>query len=143
MSKKKRDIPLEVIERWLKDEDWRVRTAAMNACKANNIPIPVIRTIEPPKMVYKKCVGGIIVVASIPQDAQVRGSVGHKCRASKAIIKEIIGDLFGYTVGISKFDLKTTYYVGDEIEIDDFDFRNKECSTGFHFFCTKEEAERY
>lgn len=49
----------------------RLRAAAMNACKANNIPIPVIRTIEPPEKVYKKCIGGIIVVASIPKDAQV------------------------------------------------------------------------
>ena len=138
-----REVPLEVIERWLKDESWRVRAAAMNACKANNIPIPVIRTIEPPKLVYKKCVGGIIVVASIPQDAQVRGSIGHKCRASKAVIKEIIGDLCGEPVGISKYDLRTLYYAGDDVEIDNFDLSNEECSTGFHFFCTIEEARSY
>lgn len=121
----------------------RLRAAAMNACKANNIPIPVIRTIEPPEKVYKKCIGGIIVVASIPKDAQVRGSVGHKCRASKAVIVDIIGDLCGEQVGISKYDLKTLYYAGDEVEIDNFDFSNEECSTGFHFFCTIEEARRY
>ena len=138
-----REVPLEVIERWLKDDSWRVRAAAMNACKVNNMPIPVIRTIEPPKLVYKKCVGGIIVVASIPQDAQVRGSIGHKCRASKAVIKEIIGDLCGERVGISKYDLRTLYYAGDEVEIDNFDFSNEECSTGFHFFCTIEEARNY
>lgn len=100
----------------MKDEDWRVRAAAMNACKANNIPVPVIRTIEPPELVYKKCIGGIIVVASIPKDAQVRGSVGHKCRASKAVIKEIIGDLCGEQVGISKYDLRTLYYAGSSLE---------------------------
>ena len=138
-----REVPVEVIERWLKDESWRVRAAAMNACKANNIPVPVIRTIEPPEKVYKKCVGGIIVVASIPKDAQIRGNVGHKCRASKAVIVEIIGDLCGEQVGISKYDLKTLYYAGDEVEIDNFDFSDEECSTGFHFFCTIEEARRY
>ena len=138
-----REVPLEVIEQGLKDEDCDVRAAAMNACKANNIPIPVIRTIEPPKLVYKKCVGGIIVVASIPQDAQVRGSIGHKCRASKAVIKEIIGDLCGEPVGISKYDLRTLYYAGDDVEIDNFDLSNEECSTGFHFFCTIEEARSY
>ena len=115
----------------------------MNACKADSIPIPVIRTFEPPKLVYKKCVGGIIVVASIPQDAQVRGSVGHKCRASKAVIKEIIGDLYGEQVGISRYDLKTLYYVGDHVEIGNFDISDEECSTGFHFFCTIEEARSY
>ena len=138
-----REVPLEVIEQGLKDDDCDVRAAAMNACKVNNMPIPVIRTIEPPKLVYKKCVGGIIVVASIPQDAQVRGSIGHKCRASKAVIKEIIGDLCGERVGISKYDLRTLYYAGDEVEIDNFDFSNEECSTGFHFFCTIEEARSY
>lgn len=25
-----RNLPLDIIERWLKDEDWRVRAAAMN-----------------------------------------------------------------------------------------------------------------
>ncbi len=138
-----REVPLEVIERWLKDEDCDVRAAAMNACKANNIPIPVIRTIEPPELVYKKCIGDIIVVASIPKDAQIRGSFGHKCRASKAVIKEIIGDLCGEQVGISKYDLKTLYYAGDEVEIDNFDYSDEKCSTGFHFFNTIEEARRY
>lgn len=143
MTNNKHEAPLEVIEQGLKDEDCDVRAAAMNACKANNIQIPVIRTIEPPKLVYKKCVGGIIVVASIPQDAQVRGSVGHKCRASKAVIKEIIGDLCGDPVGISKYDMRTLYYTGDKVEIDNFDFSDEGCSTGFHFFCTREEAEIY
>ena len=66
-----------------------------------------------------------------------------QCRASKAVIKEIIGDLCGEQVGISKYDLRTLYYAGDEVEIDNFDFSNEECSTGFHFFCTIEEARRY
>ncbi len=138
-----REVPLEVIEQGLKDADWHVRAAAMNACQINNLPIPIIRTIEPPERVYKKCVGGIIVVASIPKDAQVRGGFGHKCRASKAVIEKIIGDLCGEQVGISKYDLKTLYYAGDEVEIFDFDFSNEECSTGFHFFCTIEEARNY
>lgn len=143
MSDHKRTPSLEVIERWLKDESWRVRAAAMNACKVNGLPIPVIWTIEPPEQVYKKCIGGIIVIAEIPKDAQVRGNFGCKCRASKAIIKDVIGDLCGEPVGISKFDLKTLYYAGDEVEIDNFDYSNAECSTGFHFFNTIEEARRY
>ena len=136
-----KDVPLEVIERWLKDSDWRVRTAAMNACQGKEIPI--IRTIEPPAEVYKKCFGGVIVCASIPADAQVRGAYGHKCRASKAVITRVIGYVAGEPVGISNYDRKTTYYEGDEVEITDFDYSDKECSTGFHFFCTREEAEIY
>lgn len=143
MTRSKKEISLETIERWLHAGDWRVRAATMNACQANGLPVPIIRTIEPPKLVYKKCIDGIIVVASIPDGAQVRGSIGNKCRANKAIIKEVIGDLCGEKVGISKCDLKTLYFEGDEVEVEDFDFSDEECSTGFHFFCTREEAERY
>ena len=139
---KKRMLSVEIIERGLKDGDCYVRTAAMNACKGR-ADIPLIRTIEPPKTVYKKCCGGVIVCAEIPADAQVRGEYGKKCRASKAKITNIIGDFGGEKVGVSTWDRKTTYFIGDEIEIKDFDFSFAECSTGFHFFCTQEETENY
>ena len=135
-----RDVPLEVIERGLKDSDYDVRAAAMNLCEKNGVPIPPIRMIEPPALVYKKCLADVIVVAEIPPDAQIRGAYGCKCRASKAIIKEIIGDFCGEKVGISRYDRTTSYYVGDEVIIEDFDLSDEECSTGFHFFCTKQEA---
>jgi len=138
-----KDVPLETIEKWLKDPDWRVRAAAMNACKKNGISIPIIRTIEPPESVYKKCVADVIVVAHIPDDAHVRGAVGKKCRASKAIITDVIGTFAGEKVGISIWDKKTTYFIGDEVEVENFDMSDEECSTGFHFFCTREEAEKY
>ena len=138
-----RDVPLNVIERWLKDSDWRVRTAAMNACKFNGYEIPIIRTIEPPEVVFKKCIGNVIICAVIPKDAQVRGSFGEKCRASKAIITDIIGDIMGEKVGISKYNPKCVYYIGDEVVIDDFDYSNEECSRGYHFFCTLLEAKNY
>ena len=138
-----KDVPLDIIEKGLKDSDCDVRSAAMNACQKNGIPIPVIRTIEPPALVYKKCLVGIIVVAEIPKNAQVRGKVNAKCRASEAIIVDIIGDICGEKVGISKHDSKTIYEIGDHVVVDDFDYSNEECSTGYHFFCTREEAEKY
>ena len=138
-----RDVPLEVIEKGLNDSDYDVRKAAMNACKKAGIPIPTIRTIEPPQKVYKKCVGGVIVVAEIPKDAQVRGETTGKCRTNKAKIIDIIGDFAGEKVGISIWDKTTTYFIGDDIEIDDFDMSDEECSTGFHFFCTIEQAQNY
>ena len=136
------DIPLEVIERGLTDSDYDVRIAAMNACNGRS-DIPVMRTIEPPKTVYKKCLGGVIACAKIPDNAQIRGSYGSKCRTNKAVITDIIGDFCGEKVGISSFDKKTTYYVGDEIEIENFDYSCNEYSTGFHFFCTLKEAKEY
>ena len=138
-----KDVPIETIEKGLKDPDCDVLAAAMNACKKNGIPVPITRTIEPPESVYKKCVADVIVVAHIPDDAHVRGAVGKKCRASKAIITDVIGTFAGEKVGISIRDKKTTYFIGDEVEVENFDMSDKECSTGFHFFCTREEAEKY
>ena len=138
-----RDVPIEIIERGLKDEDWRVRDAAMHACKINGLPVPVIRTIEPPRRVYKKCLNGVIAIAEIPSRAQIRGSLRGKCRTDRAKIVEIDGEICGEQVGISLYDLKTTYFIGDSVEIDNFDYSDKECSTGFHFFCSIDDAIKY
>ena len=170
--KSKKLIPLDVIQTWLRDPGWRVRTAAMNACSGREVPLDVIQTglrdpdcdvrtaamqiakdrgidippyrsIEPPELVYKKCAAGVIVVAHIPEDAEVRGRRGGKCRANKAVIVEIIGTFCGEPVGISQYDGTTWYYKGDVVEVEDFDLSDTECSTGYHFFCTREEAEAY
>ena len=138
-----KDVPIETIERWLKDSDWSVRKAAMNAAKSKGIVVSPTRTIEPPKTVYKKCVGGVIICASMPNDAAVRGKKSGKCRTNSAVITKVIGDYCGEPVGISMWDKTTTYYEGDEIFVEDFDLSDEECSTGFHFFCTKAAAERY
>ena len=135
-----KNLPLDIIERGLKDDDWRVRQAAMKIAGERGLPT---RIIDPPEKVYKKCLNGVIIVASIPKDAHVRGSYNSKCRASKAIITDIIGDFYGQKIGISIYDSNTCYEIGDEIEIDNFDMSEDECASGFHFFCTKEQAEKY
>ena len=138
-----KDVPIEIIENGLKDPDWRVRSAATKIAKERGISVPVYRSFEPPERVYKKCVGGVIVAAEIPQDAEVRGKPGQKCRASKAKIVEVFGDIFGVNVGVSLYDGSVWYFEGNEIEIDNFDPSDAECSRGYHFFCTREEAEDY
>lgn len=138
----KREVPLEVIERGLKDAGWRVRQAAYKIAKEHGMDV-CLRTFDPPALVYKKCVANVIVVAKIPEDAEVRGNPEGKCRTNKAEIVEIIGDFCGEPVGISKFDGTTWYYAGDIVEVEDFDYSNEECSTGFHFFCTRAQAETY
>ena len=140
-----KDIPLDIIKQGLSDGDCDVRTAAMKYIKDNhieNVYIPY-RTIEPPKKVYKKCMGDVIIVAEIPKDAEVRGSYNNKCRTNKAKIIDIIGTFGGTQVGVSIYDMTTTYFVGDDVYIDDFDLSNEECSTGFHFFCDMEQAKNY
>lgn len=125
----------------LKDEDWRVRSAAMNACQGKGVPL--YRMVNPEENVYKKCLNNVIVVAQIPPDAQTRGGEGRKCRANKAKIVDIIGDLCGEKIGLSTYDNNTTYEIGDEVFIPDFDYSEEECAPGFHFFLTLEEAQNY
>lgn len=127
----------------LKDSDCDVRQAAMNACIRLGYEIPLIRTIEPPKLVYKKCFNNIIVIAEIPKDAQIRGTLNGKCRANKAIIKQVCGEICGFNIGISLHNPKIFYEVGDIIEIENFDYSDEECASGYHFFCDRKLAENY
>jgi len=135
------DIPPEVIGRWMQDCNAYVRQAAINFCnRYGGIPIPLVRTFEPPETVYKRCCGGKIVCATVPKTAQVRGPCCGRCRCDKATITDVSGD---DKTATSIYDDKTKYAPGDEVDIDDFDLSDEECAPGFHFFCTKEEAEKY
>ena len=118
-----------------------VRAEAVKAYDAEFLPI--IRAFEPPEYVYKKCVSGVMVVAKITDDAQIRGTRQHVGRASKAEIVDVIGDFFGEKVGVSHFDHETTYRIGDTVTVDNFDMTEGVRETGFYFFSRREEAERY
>ena len=100
-----------------------------------------------------------IVTLEIPEDAKRSSAFGIKCRCSKAKVLDIekIDGLFlsqygcsrklipyrkypGYSIHNNDFK----YIIGETIEVDDFDeCRWNECSTGIHFFMTKEEAMCY
>ena len=134
------DVPFDLIEKGMRDPDWRVRQAAMEAYMGRE-DAPPSRTFDPPEKVYKTCVGGVIVVAHIPKDAHVRGFIGNKCRASKAKILDVIGDLYGERVGVSFHNPMVEYRVGDVVEIKNFDLSDARCSNGFHFYCTLDEAK--
>ena len=140
--KGRQDVPLEIIQQGMCDDRIDVRNAATEAYEGRQ-DRSLIRTFEPPEFVYKKCLGDVIVVAKIPEDAQVRGYENSKCRASKAIIVDIIGDVDGEKVGISSYDPSVIYAVGDEITVDNFNMSREECASGFHFFCTLEQAQKY
>ena len=89
---------------------------------------------------WKKCEREVIVKLLIPEDAKRSSATSRKCRASKAIVLEVIGA----EKAISKNDMDFIYEVGKEMIPSSFDEdRWRECAPGIHFFMTREEAERY
>jgi uncharacterized protein YjbI with pentapeptide repeats len=89
---------------------------------------------------WKKCENNVIVKLLIPEDAKRSSATTRKCRASKAIVLEVIGA----EKGISQKDKNFIYEVGKEMIPDSFDDdRWNECSNGIHFFITRKEAENY
>ena len=168
-------IPNETIMAWINSRDFYKQIAAAYACKKSTdatekylgllldlknekvhrlaleiegaIPkSPLRNTFTPPEKVYKKCLGGVIVVATIPEDAVVYGSEDGPCRASKAKIVDIEGNYYGEKVGISIYDLSTAYRIGDEISFDakEFDQTYRDHNgPGYYFFCDKKLAELY
>lgn len=70
-----------------------------------------------------------------------------KCRCSKAKVLSITepdGSDSGITEICSDRDENFIYKVGETVSVSDFDEnRWNECSTGIHFFITRDEAVRY
>ena len=88
-----------------------------------------------------------IIELKIPEDALRVSATGRKCRASKAKVVSIT-NLDGTPTDIKEvssiYDHRFKYKVGETVEVDDFDTnRWNECSTGIHFFITREEAVNY
>lgn len=90
--------------------------------------------------------GMAIATLKIPKGAMVFSINGNKCRTNKAIVLDISNPYHPerkYDRGRAIHN-GMSYYVGDEFTIRNFDCQyNKECSTGIHFFMTREEAFDY
>jgi len=95
---------------------------------------------------FKKA-GGKIIKLLIPEDSKRSSATTRKCRCSKAkvlSITEIDGSESGITEICSDLDESFIYKVGEEVSVSHFDKnRWNECSTGIHFFITRDEAVRY
>ena len=87
-----------------------------------------------------------IVKLEITEDAVRSSAAGRKCRCSKATVLEI-QDLEGNVleqVAVSDGDENFHYIPGTVVSVSDFDEnRWNECSTGIHFYITREEAVRH
>ena len=87
-----------------------------------------------------------IVKLGITEDAVRSSAAGRKCRCSKATVLEI-QDLEGNVLeqaAVSDRDENFHYIPGTVASVLDFDEnRWNECSTGIHFYITREEAVRH
>ena len=95
---------------------------------------------------YKK-VRGHIVKLEILSDAKRSSATTRKCRCSAAKVLSITtldGRADGTQFISSGRDSDFVYQVGEIVRVDDFDEnRWNECSTGVHFFITRDEAVEY
>ena len=91
--------------------------------------------------------GYYIIKLRVPEDAKRSSAYGRKCRCSKAEVLEIQN--FDGTPAPSQsvpsnYDYTFIYTKGQTVEVSDFDEdRWNECSTGIHFFITRQEAINY
>ena len=95
---------------------------------------------------WKKA-GTKIVKLLIPKDAKRSSSTTLKCRCSKAKVLDIQnldGSKYCSSQVSSDFNSKFIYEVGKTVKVPDFDEdRWEECSSGIHFFISREIAKIY
>jgi hypothetical protein len=106
--------------------------------------VPLARTRILPQgslIGWKQCNDGVIVKLRIPEEAKRSHAFGRKCRAEFADVLEVIGAEFGVT---DYHGPRTEYRVGQRVTPNAWDDNwQNECSTGIHFYITREEAENH
>jgi hypothetical protein len=89
---------------------------------------------------WKKCANGVIVRLVIGKNAKRSNATTRKCRAEYVKVMEVIGA----EVGISIYDGKTEYRVGQIVKCDQWnEDRWVECGGGLHFYLSRIEAENH
>lgn len=94
---------------------------------------------------YKKA-NNCIVELLILEDSKRSSATSVKCRCDKAKVLHIINiETDSYKEKVhSDYDENFVYRVGEIVSVDDFDDnRWNECSTGIHFFVSKQDAINY
>ena len=113
---------------------------------ANGLFAPMACPSDGEFTAWKKCRNDLIVKLLIPDDARRLSATGRKCRCDKAEVLEI-QNLDGTNAGTTAYSTHTenfAYVVGQTVTPDSFcEDRWQECSSGIHFFITREDAVRY
>ena len=97
---------------------------------------------------WKSADNNFIIKLEIPEDAKRSSAIGsRKCRCNKAkvlSIENLDGTPAEVTEVHSQYETGFIYTLGETVEEELFDEnRFRECSTGIHFFMTREEAGKY
>ena len=116
-------------------------------CAAKNLNCPLTCPEKGSFIGFKKVRGDYIVELEILADALRSSATGRKCRCSKAKVISITnpdGRNAGVTYAVSGWDSEFIYSIGEIVEVKNFDTnRWDECTTGIHFFITRQEALDY
>jgi len=95
---------------------------------------------------FKKASGKIIKLL-ITETSKRSSATSLKCRASEAKVlsfENLDGSECQLTEIASNYDYKFIYKIGETVTVENFDDnRWNECSTGIHFFTSKEQAKQY
>ena len=126
---------------------YRANLSGVDLSGAKNINYPIACPEKGSFIAFKKASGGFIVKLEIPEDAKRCSATTRKCRCSKARVISITnpdGTETEVTSVASKRDAGFVYKVGEVVEVPNFDEnRWNECSSGIHFFITRQEAVDY
>ena len=126
---------------------YRANLSWVDLSGAKNINYPIACPEKGSFIAFKKASGGFIVKLEIPEDAKRCSATTRKCRCSKARVVSITnpdGTETDVTSVASKRDAGFVYKVGEVVEVPNFDEnRWNECSSGIHFFITRQEAVDY
>ena len=89
---------------------------------------------------WKKCRYDVVVKLLITENAKRSSATSRKCRASHAVVLEVIGS----DKGVGIYDETVVYRKGETVTCHKWDpDRWVECGGGIHFFITRQEAEDY
>ncbi len=119
-----------------------LRGASLRDADLEGAKLPHFQIPHGELVVWKK-VQGKIVRLRIPKRARRTGSlVGRKCRAEYVVVEWIEGGESVVSNGCGNGS--ATYTVGKTVYPDNYDPDPRvECSSGIHFFLTREEAEEW
>lgn len=116
-----------------------LRDTDLRGTKGNLIEYRLGKITTEPIIGYKACKNDVIVTLEIPKGAVIFSINGDKCRTNKAKVVAIDGADRAFS-----FFNDTSYYVGDEFTIHNFNLiYNVECAEGIHFFMTREALETF